>query len=535
MTIKYSRFGRLLSTMAVTAVVLAGCANTTAGEDDQSGQADSTSVPRGVVGDQGDPGTPTKGGTLSFASYSPVTNLDPAKTQGAGPTGGTEMAAVYDVLMRYDADSQTFVPQIAQSLEESADRSTWTLTLRPDVRFSDGAPFDADAVVASIERYNDNRGLYSQLFTEIVQSVTAKDSSNVEFKLNRAWSDFPAILCYGHGMIVAPSAQQGDTFTPIGAGPFSVVKLLPQQELELKARPDYWGGEPNLDGLKFVAVAGEQAKIETLRTGGVQAIYLRNAATVNAAKEEFPGFIEAHSQAMIGQINQAPGRPGADRRVRQAMAYALDPTVLNQRARDGQGMPGTDLFQPWSQWHGAETGVTPEAARAEQLVDQAKKDGFDGKVTYVSINDPDAQKLALAIQAQLNSVGFDTSIEYTNSAPDMIRRVYVDRDFDLAHGAYNASDIDPEIRMFNAMHSKANNLVGLADPKADSLLAALLSAPDAETKKQAINDIQTYVNEEQPFLAWGASNTYVAWSPNVFRMNPSIDHIMLFDKAFIRD
>lgn len=43
------------------------------------------------------------------------------------------------------------------------------------------------------------------------------------------------------------------------------------------------------------------------------------------------------------------------------------------------------------------------------------------------------------------------------------------------------------------------------------------------------------MNEEQPFLAWGASNTYVAWSPNVFRMNPSIDHIMLFDKTFIRD
>src|SRR5690606_35784922 len=146
-------------------------------------------------------------------------------------------------------------------------------------------------------------------------------------------------------------SQQGDKFTPIGAGPFSVVHLRTQQELELKARPDYWGGEPPLDGLKFVAIAGEQPKIEALRTGGVQMIYLRNAETVNAATAEFPGFIITNNMTTIGQINSAPGRPGADRRVRQAMAYAIDTDIVNERARGGQEVMGTDLFQPWSQWH----------------------------------------------------------------------------------------------------------------------------------------------------------------------------------------
>lgn len=534
MKLKYSRLDKILLTAAITTVVLVGCANSTMSEGATSGLAGAASTPRGFVGDQVDPGTPTRGGTLSFASYASVTSLDPTKTAGVGPTGGTEMAAVYDVLMRYDADSQTFTPQLAQSLEASADKLTWTLGLRDNVQFSDGTPFNAEAVVASIERYNDKRGIYSQLFTEIVQSITAKDSATVEFTLNRPWPNFPAILCYGHGMIVAPSAQQGDTFTPIGAGPFSLVKLLPQQELELKARPEYWGGSPNLEGLKFVAIAGEQAKVDSLRTGGVDGIYLRNAATVNAAKEEFPGFIDTHSLAMVGPINRAPGRPGADQRVRQAMAYALSTDILNQRARDGQGMAGTDLFQSWSQWHGETTGVTPDITKAKELVDQAKADGFDGKVSYVSINDHDAQQLALAIQAQLNAVGFDTSIDYTSSATDMVKRLYVDRDFDFAHGAYNISDIDPEIRMFNALHSKSNNLVGLADPTTDSLLEAVMSAPDTDSKRQAIDAIQVYVNEEQPFLAWGAGETFVAWSPNVFQMNPSIDEIMLFDKAFIR-
>lgn len=530
---KHFRFSNIVLTAMVSTVVLAGCANSVESVGANGGGADSASTAYGFLGDQAESGTPVKGGVVSFASYAPVTNLDPTKTAGVGSVGGTEMAAVYDVLMRYDYDSQSFVPQMAKSLEESPDRLTWTLGLRDKVTFSDGTPFNAEAVVASIERYNQNRGTYSQLFTDVVRSVSAKDSNTVEFALNKPWPNLPAILSYGHGMIVAPSSQQGDVFTPIGAGPFSVVQLQPQQELELKARSDYWGGAPNLDGLKFVAISGEQAKIESLRTGGVQGIYLRNAATVNAAKEEFPGFFDTHSQAMVLPINQVAGRPGSDPRVRQAIVYSLSADILNQRSRDGQAMAGTDLFQSWSTWHGETAGVTQDVAKAKELLEQAKADGYDGKINYLSSNDPDSQQLALAVQAQLNSVGFDTTIDYASNNTDVIKRLYVDRDFDVAHGAYNVSDIDPEIRMFNAMHSKSNNLIGLTDPNADSLLDAVLSAPDDESKRQAIDDIQVYVNEEQPFFSWGAGETVVAWSPEVHQMNPSIDLIMLFDKAYI--
>lgn len=533
MKLQNSRLARIVATAAVSTMALAGCANPgTSGNDNGSS---ASSAVHGLIGDQGEPGTPTEGGTLSFASYSSVSSLDPTVIPATAPTGGTEMAAVYDVLMRYDYDSQTFEPQLAQSLEESPDRLTWTMRLREGVRFSDGTPFDAHAVVASIDRYNTRRGLYASLYTKMVRSTTAKDASTVEFRLEQPWSNFPGILAYGHGMIVAPSAQQGDTFTPIGAGPFSLVNLRPQQELELAARPEYWGGEPHLDGLKFVAIAGEQPKIEALRTGGVHMIYLRNAETVNAATAEFPGFVSTFSGTTIGQINSAPGRPGADRRVRQAMAYAIDTDIVNQRARGGQEIMGTDLFQPWSQWSGGVTGITPDPVKAKQLLDEAMADGFDGKVTYVGINDPDAQEVALAVQAQLNAVGFDATIEYTSSVPDMVRRLYADRNFDIALGGYNVSDIEPAIGLFNALHSTSNNLIGLKSPVMDGLLDDVLSAPDTETGQRALDEIQRFINEEQSFLTWGAGRTYVAWSDNVFGADPSIDQIMLFDDAFIRN
>ncbi|MFM1729697.1 ABC transporter substrate-binding protein [Prescottella soli] len=529
---RYStRVGRMLAMVAVGAVALAGCAS--AEGDSENSSSGPTTTAYGVLGDQGDGGTPVSGGTVSFASYAPVTSLDPTVTQPAGATGGTEMAAVYDVLMRYDTGSQSFQPQLAKSFEESADHLTWTLKLRDGVTFSDGSPLDADAVVASINRYNQRRGGNSQVYTQMVASTAAQDPSTVVFTLKQPWRTFPAMLAYGHGMIVAPSSQQGDKFTPIGAGPFTVVSLQPQQELQLEARPDYWGGAPNLEGLKFVAIAGEQPKIDALKTNGVDMVYLRNAATVNAAKAEFPGYIETVSMSMVGQLNEAPGRPAADPRVRQAIAYAVDPEVLNQRVRAGEGMPGTDMFQPWSEWFGDTTGITPDAAKAKELLDQAKADGFNGKITYVGVNDPDAQQMALAVQAQMNAIGFDVSLETTSSITDMVKRLYIDRNYDMSYSAYSISDVAPEIRLFSALSSTStNNILGYKNPQMDELLGKALSAPDDAAKRAAIVDIQKLVNTDQPFLSWGAGVNYVAWSDNVYRANPTVDGIILFDKAF---
>ncbi|WP_221283130.1 ABC transporter substrate-binding protein [Prescottella equi] len=520
----------MLAMVAVGAVALAGCA----GADGDSGgdSSPATTAAFGILGDQGDGGTPVRGGTLSFASYAPVASLDPTVTQASGATGGTEMAAVFDVLMRYDSRSQTFEPQLAKSIEGSSDHRTWTLKLRDGVTFSDGTPLTSDAVVASINRYNQHRGANSQLYTQMVESTVAQDPSTVVFTLTQPWRTFPAMLAYGHGMIVSPTSQHGDKFTPIGAGPFTVASLQPQQELQLKARPDYWGGAPELDGVRFVALAGEQPKIDALKAGGVDMIYLRNTKNVNIAKAEFPGYIETLSMTMAGQVNSAPGRPGSDPRVRQAIAYAVDPEVLDRRAQSGQGMPGTDMFQPWSKWHGA-PGIAPDAAKAEELLGRAKADGYDGTITYVGINDPDAQQTALAVQAQLNAIGFDVALETTSSVTDMVKRLFVDRDYDMSYGSYNVSDVAPEIRLFSTLSSTStNNILGYKSPEMDALLGKVLSAPDDDAKRSAISEVQNLVNTDQPFPTWGAGTVYVAWAPDVYRASPTVDGIILLDKAF---
>ncbi len=521
--------------VAACVALVAGCASsdadTGAGNADVGGGAGASLGARaaGVVGDQPDGGTPVDGGTLSFAGYSVPSSLDPTRTQPSGSTGGTAMASVYDLLMRYDAEKSAYVPQLAESLTESDDHLSWTLTLRDGVLFSDGTPLDADAVIASINRFNDKRGANSQEWLGGVRTMTAPDQHTVVFTLNQPWREFPAMLAYGHGMILAPAAYADpDTFVPIGAGPFVVASFAPAQSIDMAPRKDYWAGAPHVAALKFVGIEGSQPKLDALETGGVQMAYLRDADVVQKAETRYPGFVERTDLADVIQINAREGRPGADPLVRKAIAAAIDPEVLNERAFNGAASPGSEIFQDWSQWHTDNPGPKYDPAEAKRLLDQAKAGGFDGAITYASVNDPSSRDYATATQAMLDSVGFSVDVEYVATVTDMVKRMYVDHDFDLTHGAYNIADAVPYLRLSSALRSNSsNNILGYDSPQMDGLLDRLQQAPTDDAEREVLGEIQRLVTDDVPFLPTGAAVSFVPWADNVHGAVSSSSGIML--------
>ncbi|WP_336881202.1 ABC transporter substrate-binding protein [Rhodococcus globerulus] len=523
--------------LAITAsLFLASCA----GNDDNEGggggeSADSgSSLKIGMVNEQADPGSPTKGGTLTFSGYSPVTTLDPAKAQVSGSTGGSELSAIYDVLMRYDPIEQTFEPQLAESLEPNAESTTWTLKLRDGVTFSDGTPFDAQAVTASINRYMTNKGPQSGLWIAKVASMDTPDATTVVFNLVDPWTGIEPMLSTGPGMIVAPAAQQGDQFTPIGAGAFTLEKFAPNEEMLLAARPDYYGGAPNVDKLKMVSILGAQPTSEALKSGGIDAAYIRTLGPIlDLVKSDYPGFIDIPSLGYIANVNMAAGRPGADLRVRQAMAYAVDPATLDVRANDGKGLPGQVIFQDTSRWHNDVAPIGVDPAKAKELLDQAKADGYNGKISYLTMQEPSAQATALAVQAMLNAVGFDVQIENVNNVGDLVKRMYADRDYDMATAALNLTEADPSERLYTGLKTGGrNNTTGYSDAEMDQLLDELGVAISDDDKKAVLVKIQERANETLPWQVWGTGPALDVWNQNVHGLQPSIDGILLFDEVW---
>ncbi|QCQ93217.1 ABC transporter substrate-binding protein [Rhodococcus sp. SGAir0479] len=525
------RPSRLLwGALTAVTVLLAGCAG-----GDADATADGAQRQAGYVGAPSATAEPVAGGSLTFGSYSLPTVLDPARTQATGSTGGTEMAAIYDTLVRHDFDSRTFVPQLAESLDSSDDLDTYTVTLRPGTRFSDGSVLDARAVKWSIERFVAAKADASQTWTNIVDAIDTPDDRTVVFGLKRPWGDFPVLLSTGAGMIVGVGSEKDGAFSPVGAGPFTVTKFAPREELLLTARDDYIGGRPPLDTLRFLPTAGAQAQYESMRSGQFEMTYiLRDEQVIGRVLGDgYAGFLSPTGQNGIGVINSRPGRPGADVRVRQAIAYGVDPEAIDQRANAGLGTASSELVPEGSRWYSGTEGIRFDPDRARQLLDEAKADGFDGHISYLSTHDPGQQATALTVQAALQSVGFDVTVDYATDTTDLVRKVYRDHDFDLTRGGAPIGEEAPFVNLYGSMGSDSrNNATGFADPEMDRLLRAVQTAPTDDDKRNAIGDVQRYANRTVPYVLWGPAAVLTAWEPTVHGVERTVTDIMLLGTAW---
>lgn len=526
----------------VTVMTAAACGGSTDSDDPAGGAAESDgSIQTGLV-NQGPEVEPVQGGSVTMATYSEAASLDPAVSLGAGTAGGTELDAIFDVLMRYDQETQTFEPQLAESLETEDDGQTWTLTLPEGVQFTDGTAFDSAAVVASLERYVDKRGRRASLVQEMVASMDAPDARTVVFSLTKPWVDFPWLLADTPGNIVSPTAAQqlGDEFArqPVGAGPFVLKRFAPGEEIRLEANEGYWDGRPYLDELRFVTLGGAQANLEGFNVGQVQVAFLRDPEVYRqAVAAGLRGYVSVSNVGGLLLINNGvkgqTDRAGADVRVRQAIAHAVDPVLIDQRAYGAAGLPGSEIFQSTSRWGTETAGPEFDQDKAKELLAEAKADGYDGTLTLVTNNTPASTDSALAMQAMLNSVGFEVTLDGGNTVQEHIRKV-ISGEYDIATYGQSILDEAAWAALSTTFASDSSgNLAGYASPEMDALLDELSAATDDEAKQEVLEQIQQLMTEDVPSLPYIAMPEFVVWTDDVHGIVPTTAAKMLFAKAFI--
>jgi peptide/nickel transport system substrate-binding protein len=523
---------RVAAAVSIGALALAAC-----GSSGSTGGASSVAAPTGtpdvgIIGNTENVGTPVKGGTLTFADYAEARTLDPSKTYATGYSGGTALAAVYDVLVRYDPIKKEFTPQLAKDVKSNADFTQWTVTLRDGAKFSDGTPVDAAAVVSSAKWYLDNKGPDGAVIKPSLGGIRAEGTSTVVFDLTKPWATFPAMLGQGIGMVVAPAGHSGE-FKPIGAGAFTMGTYAPKESLVLKANPGYWAGPPNLDELKFVFLNSDETRLDTMKSKGVDAAVLRDARSVQQAKTDgYAGYATVQSLGNAVLINNAPGKPGADPRIREAVDLAIDPTVINNRAFNGDARTSKSVFSEASRWHSDVPPVAFDTAKARQLVDQAKADGFSGAISYLGGNDPTNQAYALAVQAMLQNAGFTVNLELLPSVADRTQRIFVDRNFDLAQGALSVSEEDPFQRLYSNYYSTApTNATGFKSPAMDKLIDTL-QGTQGDARAEVIKQIETLYQQAVPTVPIGPSLPYVPWQADVHGIVPINEGMLLFGGAW---
>ncbi len=419
-------------------------------------------VPTASAGAIPDAKKPIKGGTLRIGIANEIATLDPVRQSIGGITTGSDRAfLVYGTLMKLNTKTGAIIPGLAQSIT-TTDAQTWTLKLRPNVKFSDGTPLDADAVIFNFERFKDPANAFSgAAIVNQIAKMTKIDPQTVEFRLTSPNGSFDIVFTDTVGTMGSPTAIKADPrnwgLKPIGAGPFMVKEWIRDKEISYVRNPTYFDQpRPYLDGVVVRIIPSPQTLAASLKNGEIDAIHVADAVNAlpvaTADPKNFRGFDSTQVSGGIGVGCNLDRAPCNDVRFREALSLSFDFKSAKQVTLPGVPYPENTLrCMPWgpgSPYCAKDVVVKYNPTKAKKLFDAVKADGISTDITY-TWNPPSSagQINGEWVQQQLAKVGvnvtlrpvttneyvsitntrtFQTAIVFNPPATDMSARFYND-------------------------------------------------------------------------------------------------------------
>ena len=406
---------------------------------------------------------PAAAETFTFGLAAEPVQLDPAVV-----TDGQSLLVthqVYETLVRLRGSTTEVEPGLAERWEASGDGTVWTFRLRKNVRFHDGTPLDAAAVVWNLERWgrthhpqHRNQLEAGQTFEywesqfggfdeqSIVARVEATDSLGVRITLRRPLAPLLAALAIPGFGIASPAAveRRGTEFGkhPAGTGPFRFVEWRPKEAVVLEANPDYRGPAPKVGRVVFRPVKDNAQRLLALKSGEIDAMEGLAPDDVAAVRRD-PGLQLVRRPAnTTGYVAfNYRVKEFRDRRVRRAFSHAIDRDAIVRALYGGTGVVATQL-QPPSLW-GHDPGLRGDAHDPVGARDLLRRAGFPGGLDRITWEDgtrepltlwylpvsrpyvPEPKAIAEAIAADLSRAGIRARLATVDWA------VYLDR---VKHG-----------------------------------------------------------------------------------------------------
>ncbi|WP_046862180.1 ABC transporter substrate-binding protein [Microvirga massiliensis] len=416
--------------------------------------------------------------------------LDP--TLARTYVGRIVFASLCDKLFDID-EKLNLVPQLALSHEISPDGKQVTIKLRPNVKFHDGEPMDAEAVKFSLDRHLTMQGSFRKPELAAVDRVEAVDPTTVRLVLKTPFSPLLAQLTDRAGMIVSPKAakEAGDRFgqQPVCAGPFKFVERVQQDRIVLEKFADYWDKDRiYIDRVTFLPIADSTVRLANLKAGQLDLIERALATDIKEIRSnaslKLVAITELGYQGMtinIANGEASKGPLGQDARVRQALGLAIDREAINQVVFNGEFVPGNQWVSPENPYYQESLPVpSRDVEKAKELLQEA---GVKTPVTvdFMVPNNPEVRAVAEVIQAMAAEAGFDMKIRIVEFATGLK---------EAEDGRYQAFMLawsgrtDPDGNVYSFHKTKAPlNYSGYSDAQADAWLDESRVKSDPKERK----------------------------------------------------
>ncbi|WP_027133719.1 ABC transporter substrate-binding protein [Geminicoccus roseus] len=451
---------------------------------------------------------------------------------------------LYEGLVRYKPGTLEVEPALAESWTISEDGLTYEFKLRQGVTFHDGTPFDAEAVKFNFERMLDENHPAADtgpfplsFFFSAIDKVEAVDPQTVRITLTEPFAPFLSNLAYPTGLMVSPEAVtgQGKEFgrNPVGTGPFRFVEWQGNRQVTIERNPDYWGDPAKLEAVVFRPITDPNTRAAEMLSGGIDVMVEvpPDALTQFQGADEFEVYEQAGPHLWFLILNTREG-PLADKRVRQAVNYAIDKQAIANDILQGTAEPAKGPIAPAFEWayDASIEGYPHDPEKARALLKEAGAEGAE-LTFYVAeggsgMLDPVA--MGTAIQADLAEVGLEAKIEtyewntyLANVNPGLEGKA------DMAEMAWMTND--PDTLPYLTLRTKAQPANGgfnsgyYSNPDLDKLLEQARRTSDQAERADLYKQAQQIIVEDAPwaFVAHWKQNAVTTAAVQGFELQPS--------------
>jgi ABC-type transport system substrate-binding protein len=348
----------------------------------------------------------------------PVTTLNLGRTTDIMPM--IVMHLVGGTLMNFNSSATGVVPGLAQKEAVSKNGLTYTFTLRPSLKFSDGTPLTAQDVKATFDAQRKDKANANAADFTAWKSVSAPNSTTVKIGLSVPQPSLPEILAAPwHAIFPASASSKGNAFfsKPISDGPYMVQSYASDgTQTVLSANPDYWGAKPVVPQVQFTDIEDENTRILQLK-----------AHQIDVAGELSPSSIpQLTGGGVTATVNRVFGeyyiwtndrkQPLSDLRVREAISDAVDRNQLNKIVWAGKNVPNGGLFAGTMKEHVNVIPLKPNIAKAKALLKgTACANGCSIQI-MVRNGRPIDSGSAIVVQHDLKQIGINLEIQNLDNA-----------------------------------------------------------------------------------------------------------------------
>ena len=437
------------------------------------------------------------------------------------------LAAMLEALVRFDARGN-FVPALAAGWTVAEDARSWTFKLRRNVTFHNGDPLRPEDVVASIRRACDpalggdlgTEGLYYSYLKDM--SLNVLDEQTVQMITATPMADLLDLIV--DIPIVSQVALGGLPANPVGSGPYRLLEAG-DGRVVMVAFEQYWGVPPPVDRLVWQAEPDAGQRVEMLLSGETdlvtQAPLADRQRLSEAATTE---LVVAPSSVCAVFMCNAQAGVCTDKRVRQALNYALDMPAIIDEVMAGMATP---LNGPLTSLHfGYDPDTLPypyNPAKAKALLAAAGHENGLTLVLNVPTQLPDeAVHLARLMARYYTQVGISTEIKAFSDRPGYAQRVKTKQIDDAC--CFDSSPLSTFRPLREKFHSGLSGpwWQGYANPDVDQLLDQAQATANTAARQQLyrrayrlIRDDAAWIFFYSPMVAWGIGPRAYGWRPTI--------------------